>query len=717
MKNLRENIIPTLDLLIPGGKNFHKWEAKSPELIGFIKDSCFFIHKNTLYKTTYIDGKFTRLKFLSLKELNNQLEKRHLSSTKSFPNAKIISSENTDIAIILETDKFSIKLNPDNKTIEVIRILDKEWKNRNYLSPDGDFICTYNNNIWEITPKESFQITFENKSEVQIGEIAHRNEWNINKGVFLSPSRKKVAFYRIDSTNEATYFFPDSFLPLKKQQKCKYPFSGGENPSVTIGITDLITLKTLYLETPSPREYFYAGITWDKNETFLYVTEIERTQQYARLCRYNSKTGELEKILIEERSSKYIEPLHSPLLLYLSQNEKYIVWASRRNGWEHLYLYDYNGKKIRQLTNGKWEITQIIGTDWQNNILYLSTETSPLDQCLYSISLNGLKTRLSPINSVISKIMLCPAKTNIVYEYSAPNYPKRLEWINLPSSKTHLLFKSPKPFFHIQIIKEGEKLQHSLSPQLYVGTIISSDNKTPLYYRLCLPSRFDNQTKYPVIQYVYGGPHIQLIDNSWLNKARGWELYMAEKGYITFTLDPRGSEHRGRSFEQSIFRHLGTPTDKDLITGIEWLRQQSYVDTSKIGIHGWSFGGYMTLRLLMNYPEYFKAGVAGGAVTNWEWYEIMYTERYMQTPEKNPRGYRKTNLTQQAHLLKKPLLLLHGEQDPVVLPQHLYQFLKSCITAGKYPSIFTYPGHKHNIEGKDRVHLFQIITHFFENNL
>ena len=254
-------------------------------------------------------------------------------------------------------------------------------------------------------------------------------------------------------------------------------------------------------------------------------------------------------------------------------------------------------------------------------------------------------------------------------------------------------------------------------PQIETGSIKASDGQTDLYYRLIKPADFDPAKKYPTIIYVYGGPHAHLVDNGWMNGARGWDLYMANQGYILFSLDNRGSQNRGFDFESSTFRQLGVLETEDQVEGIKFLKSQTFVDSERIGVHGWSFGGHMTISMLLRHPDLVKVGVAGGPVVNWAYYEIMYGERYMDTPQTNPEGYEKTNLCNLAPQLKGHLLLIHDDHDSTCVPQHTLSFIQACIKARTYPDLFIYPNHKHNVRGRDRVHLHHKITQYFKDYL
>jgi dipeptidyl-peptidase-4 len=246
---------------------------------------------------------------------------------------------------------------------------------------------------------------------------------------------------------------------------------------------------------------------------------------------------------------------------------------------------------------------------------------------------------------------------------------------------------------------------------------INTDDSTVLYCRMITPPAFSPENKYPVIVYVYGGPHSQLVSNSWLGGAGLFLNYLAQQGYIVFTLDNRGSEDRGREFEQAIFRDLGRVESEDQMAGVRYLMSLPYIDTARIGVTGWSYGGFMTIALMLRYPDVFKVGVCGGPVTDWKYYEIMYGERYMDTPQSNPEGYVSSSLINKAANLQGKLLMIHGTQDPTVVWQQSLDMLNSFIKEGKQVDYFVYPGHGHGVGGKDRVHLNRKMAEYFDKEL
>ena len=412
-------------------------------------------------------------------------------------------------------------------------------------------------------------------------------------------------------------------------------------------------------------------------------------------------------MLIEERHPKYVEP-QSPILFLPWDSHKFI-YQSQRDGFNHLYLYNTEGELLKQLTSGPWLVQDIVGFNRNTKELIIkSTEISPLQSNLYAVNLKNGKRSLIGDPTGVHSAQISGFMRNLPH--------RQCLFAHLPPyHKTDV--HQPEETTGTHTANSQEPLEGFEMPSIEVGTIKAADGKTDLYYRLIKPADFDPAKKYPAIVYVYGGPHAQMITNGWMNDARGWDIYMANKGYILFSLDNRGSSNRGLEFENATFRQLGIEEGKDQVKGVEFLKSQPYVDEERIGVHGWSFGGHMTTALMLRYPEIFKVGVAGGPVIDWGYYEIMYGERYMDTPQANPEGYKQTNLKNLAGNLKGHLLIIHDDHDDTCVPQHTLSFMKACVDARTYPDLFIYPTHKHNVLGRDRVHLHEKITRYFEEYL
>jgi len=338
-------------------------------------------------------------------------------------------------------------------------------------------------------------------------------------------------------------------------------------------------------------------------------------------------------------------------------------------------------------------------------LYYVSTQVSPISKNLYKVNLKTQKISAITTGNSIHYTSINTDGTYVIDNFSSPENPRTIRIIETTGMKSKPLIQSKNPLSNYE--------QSDMS----IFTLKNAEG-TDLYCRLFKPTHFDSTKKYPVVVYWYGGPHAQLILNGWNGGAGDyWFQYMAERGYVVFTIDTRGSANRGKNFEQSIFRIAGDKQMEDLMTGVNYLKKLSYTDSKNMGLFGWSYGGFLTINFMLTYPDVFKAAVAGGPVTDWKFYEIMYTERYMDRPDENPEGYEKTNLSNRINSLKGRLLLIHGMQDNVVLMQHSVNLVKSAVDDNIQIYYMIYPGHEHNVLGKDRVHLYQKVTNYFTHNL
>ena len=569
------------------------------------------------------------------------------------------------------------------------------------------------------------------------GQSVHRNEFGISKGTFWSPKGTLLAFYRMDESMVTQYPLVDITARVGEVNNIRYPMAGMTSHKVQVGIYNPANGRTVYLNTGDPTDRYFTNISWSPDERSLFLIELNRDQNHAKLCQYDAQTGKLMQVLIEERHPKYVEPQQP--IVFLPWDSNKFIYQSQRDGYNHLYLYDLErlhaiqpqeltkeeaeklwntikkagkGKTPTrvagvQLTSGPWLVQSILGFNAKKKeVIIAATKESPLQSNLYKVNIaNG---KLTPIDNGqgVHNAQLSTSGTYLLDNWSAPDVPRAINIASTANGKeTVRLLTAANPF-------EGFKM-----PSVETGTLKAADGKTDLYYRLIKPADFDPTKKYPAIVYVYGGPHAQLIVNNWNYAARGWDLYMANKGYILFTVDNRGSSNRGLEFENCTFRHLGIEEGKDQVKGVEFLQSLPYVDGNRIGVHGWSFGGHMTTALMLRYPDLFKVGVAGGPVIDWGYYEVMYGERYMDTPQTNPEGYKQCNLKNLAPNLKGHLMIIHDDHDDTCVPQHTLSFMKACVDARTYPDLFIYPGHKHNVLGRDRVHLHEKITRYFEDYL
>ncbi|MBO5428243.1 MAG: DPP IV N-terminal domain-containing protein [Prevotella sp.] len=550
---------------------------------------------------------------------------------------------------------------------------------------------------------EPQRVTDDGNRQRVYGEAVHRNEFGINSGIFLSPDKSRFAFYRMDQSMVTDYPQVNTFERVATLEPDAYPMAGMKSHKVTVGVYDIASGKTVWLDLGDVTDRYFTNICWAPDGKTVYLFEVNRDQTDTSLDVYDATTGKKLRALYTEHSDKYVEPQH-PVAFLPWDAGKFILW-SERDGYNHLYLYNTDGKLLRQLTQGKYVDQEIIGfCPKTKSVIIRSNELHPLQSNIFALSMNGKRTLLDNGKGVHRGI-LSDDGTQLVDVYSTPDIPRSYDIINTVKKTRKEYFTAPDPW-------EGYAV-----PTYKSGSIKAADGVTDLYYRLVLPSDFDETKKYPTVVYVYGGPHAHNVDASWHWASRSWETYMAQKGYVLFILDNRGSENRGRDFEQATFRNLGQEEMKDQMKGVEFLKSLPYVDMDRLGVHGWSFGGFMTTSLMTTYPDVFKVGVAGGPVIDWKWYEVMYGERYMDTPESNPEGYARTSLLAKAKNLKGKLQIIIGMNDPTVVPQHALQFLDACIKAGTQPDFFVYPGEGHNMMGHSSVHLHERITQYFEDYL
>jgi len=558
---------------------------------------------------------------------------------------------------------------------------------------------------------EEQQLTTDGSRDIVYGQAVHRNEFGIEEGLFWSPDGQRLAFYRMDQSMVADYPQVNIDAHMAQMVPDKYPMVGMTSHEVTIGIYDLNTKKTIYLKTPLSTDeewapVYFSNIAWSPDAKNIYLQELNRDQNDCRLVCYDAVTGKRSEVLCRETNEKYVEPLNP--ILFLPWNDKQFILQSRRDGYNHLYLYSTKGECVKQLTKGEWEVIEVIGFNVKNrSIIISSNESNPLQRNLYAVDTKtDRRTSLDNCKGV-HRGSLSRTGALLVDNYSTPTVPRVVNLVALQGKKvkTHNLLTAPNPW-------EGYQ-----TPIFECGSIKAADGVTDLYWRMVKPADFDPAKKYPTVVYVYGGPHAHNVEASWHWYSRSWETYMAQKGYIIFVLDNRGSQYRGLAFEQATFRQLGQVEMLDQMKGVDFLRSLPYIDMNRLGVHGWSFGGFMTISLMTNYPDVFKVGVAGGPVIDWRWYEVMYGERYMDTQETNTEGYEKISLINKAKNLKGKLQIIIGYNDPTVVPQHALAFLKACVEAGTQPDFFVYPGEGHNMMGHASVHLHERITQYFEDYL
>ena len=686
---------PTLEDLIPGGETYRY--AENLYGLQWWGDECIKPGIDTLF---VINPKTGKEKTITTREIVNKvLEENQSGKLQHFHSVSFPWSDKEQMLIKLP-GKY-IVYDFKNNHIVSTTALKKEAANQDYCTTTGNVAYTVGNNLYI----NENAITDESEGVV-CGQSVHRNEFGISKGTFWSPKGNLLAFYRMDESMVTQYPLVDITQRIAEVNNIRYPMAGMTSHLVTIGIHNPSNGKTLYLKAGDPTDRYFTNISWAPDEKSLYLIELNRDQNHAKLCQYNAETGELMATLFEETHPKYVEPQQP--IVFLPWDATKFIYQSQRDGFNHLYLYDTTGKLIRQLTEGKWLVSDILGfNEKKKEVLFSANDATGRNNFSVNIRTGERSLPFSMYTTTegVHNAIASNSGRYVIDNYSTPTLPRKIDIIDTQTGKSVNLLTAANPFL-------GFKM-----PVIETGTIKAADGVTDIYYRLIKPADMDPNKKYPAIVYVYGGPHAQMVTGGWQNGARGWDIYMANKGYIMFTIDNRGSSNRGLEFENVTFRHLGIEEGKDQVKGVEYLQSLPYVDGNRIGVHGWSFGGHMTTALLLRYPEIFKVGVAGGPVIDWAYYEIMYGERYMDTPQSNPEGYEQCNLKNLAGNLKGHLLIIHDDHDDTCVPQHTLSFMKACIDARTYPDLFIYPGHKHNVMGRDRIHLHEKITRYFEDNL
>ena len=593
-----------------------------------------------------------------------------------------------------------------SNTIEKWHKLPKYSENIHFNKGYTQVSYTINNNLFTQTiDTENLNITSFDNENIVAGQSVSRNEFGIEEGQFWSSKDKYLAFYQKDESNVTDYPFINPDAIPTTYYTVKYPMAGQLSEKTSVGVYNASSKEVTYLKTDTNFAYV-TNVSWSLDDKFILVALLNRGQDHYKMCAYNPDNGELLYELFEEKSDSWLEPHHAPFFIPGTDNE--FLWFSDHTGYNHIYRYNAKGKLLNAVTKGDYVVTKLISYKQSSKEIFyqrIGDKGDELNFYVYKKGLKGKKSIKLTKEEGVHNVLISSDGNFAIDNYSASDVPRQIDVIDIKSDKINHILTAENPLANVEV------------GTTEIVTIKAADGKTDLYGRLIKPSNFDANKKYPVLVYVYGGPRAQLINNSWLNAASLWMHQLASEGYIVFTLDNRGSENRGRDFEHVIYRDLGTNEIEDQMKGVEYLKAQSFVDTTKMAVNGWSFGGYMTISLMLKKPGTFDVGVAGGPVTNWRLYEIMYGERYMDTPQENPEGYENTTLANYVDNLEGKLLMIHGEQDDVVLPQHADQLLKAFIKAEKQTDFFLYPTHHHNVYGIDRAHLFEKILGYIKQNL
>lgn len=733
----------TLNDVIPGGDNYFNLVPKSMPGLQWWGDICVRTDIENIKKIDTKSGKESIL--VTLEEINEALKNGempykltgHIKPLRTLMAASLPWGDRNVITFTQYDDrtpgqKYMIWYDFSKKKIVNLFNLQGEGPtNFDFCKENGYMAYTIGNDLYvahegDFSSMVNPKVTGDQQQEKDVvyGQAVHRNEFGIMKGTFWSPKGTYLAFYRMDQSMVTDYPQVNTTARIAELVPDKYPMAGMTSHKVTVGIYNVKDGKTIYLQAGDPTDRYFTNISWGPDEKSVFVIELNRDQNHAQLVQYDAVSGQKIGVLYEEKHARYVEPQHP--LIFLPWDDSQFIYQTQRNGFNHLFLMDTKTKlkgewktgkdsedqyceylKAIPLTEGNWLVQDVLGFNTsRKEIIIASTEISPLQTNIFSLNVKNGKRTLIGMEDGTHQAKLSASGTYLIDYFTSNNVPREISILPTTGKKGTTLFTATDP------LKENYNL-----PEITVGTIKAADGETDLYYRLIKPVNFDPNKKYPAIIYVYGGPHAQMIHNTRFYDARGWDLYMAQQGYVMLTVDNRGSDNRGIKFENCTFRHLGTEEMKDQVQGAKFLQSLPYVDADKIGVHGWSFGGFMTTNLMLTYPDIFKVGVAGGPVIDWQFYEVMYGERYMDTPQANPEGYKESNLRLKAGNLKGRLEVIIGGMDPTCVPQHSISFLRACIDAGTHPDFFIYPEDGHNMMGRDRVHLHEHITRYFLDHL
>lgn len=704
----------TINDLIPGGSTYYAHSYPATKHLAWWGDTCIELgidqcqNINTPIGAGDADSE---LNTLTLKNINAILSANGRKTINHFYNASFPYAEKP--CILIDRDREQTLIDWVNKQVVWKADLPLKAHNEDWNKNSQSTAYTIDHNLFVLTADgKTHQVSADGSIDFTYGETVHRDEFGISKGTYWNPDGTLLAFYKMNQSMVSKYPQVNITFPSDAQEgesRCAqlspdpYPMAGETSHKVYVGIFNPQTDKTIYLNTGDPTDRYFTNIAWSPDGTRLYLIELNRDQNHGSLDEYDAQTGEKLRTLFTENNDKYFEPVH-PIQFLPWDNTKFI-YQTRRDGYNHIYIYNVAGKLIKQLTTGKFEVMDVLGFNTKaKTIIYTSNEQNPLQKNIFSVNMKGKRTLLGN-DTGWHNATLSESGKYFTDNYSSPLIPRNIDVVSTEDGTATNILSAADPWASYQV------------PEIKTGTIKAADSVTDLYYRLILPTDFDPNKKYPAVVYVYGGPHAHNIDATRNWGARGWDIWMAQQGYVMFCLDNRGSEHRGLDFEQATFRQLGVEEMKDQLKGVEFLKSLPYVDGDRLGVHGWSFGGFMTTSLMTTYPDVFKVGVAGGPVIDWHFYEVMYGERYMDTPQSNPEGYESTSLLNKAKNLKGRLMVIYGGNDPVCVPQHTLSFMRACIDANTYPDLFTYPGDGHNMMGTDRIHLHNVITRYFEDHL
>ncbi len=661
-----------------------------------------YVFDNTLKTAT---GNDSSKDLLTLDALNELLKSAGERTLPAFPPVEFTS--NNLFTFQAMANVYSVDLQA--KQLKTILKIDKAAENVDIEKLTKRVAYTKGNNLYVLSGEHVQAVSDESNEDIVYGQAAHRSEFGITKGTFWSPAGNLLAFYRVDQTMVTDYPLVNINTRIAEATPIKYPMAGMTSHQATVGIYNPESGKIVYLNTRkdtslAEKESYLTNITWSPDEKYIYIAKLNRGQNHMQLNCYDVATGNFVKTLFEEHHAKYVEPLFGLYFLPGKNNE--FLYLSQRDGFMHIYHYTTDGKLIKQVTAGEWVVKNMAGFNEKGTaVFFYATKESPLETHLYSVEIKTGKIERITRQKGTHTVVMNDKGDLFLDTYTSRSVPVEHLLLDRKGNTISTIHTAANP------------LKDYRMPEMEILTVKSADGQTDLYGRLIKPANFDATKKYPVVVYVYGGPHSQLINESWMGGANLYFLFLAQQGYVVWTLDSRGSANRGFAFESAIHRRLGEAECADQMKGVDYLKTLPFVDANRIAVDGWSYGGFMSISLKLRYPGVFKVATAGGPVVDWKWYEIMYGERYAGNPNDNKEGYASSSVLGYVKNLQGKLLVIHGAQDPTVVWQNSLCFLDACIKQKKQVDYFVYPNHEHNVRGMDRIHLYEKLYNYYQDNL
>lgn len=640
---------------------------------------------------------------VSLQFLNTTLMSLEMEGTSGFPEIKWIDGNSFYFWIEHNIVKYDL----NSQTPAIMHRLPADIDTTNCkLSPNLTYAAYVQENDLYLSSKQETgkRITYDGSYNVTNGLPASRNEFGIETGIFWAPNSEMIAFYHEDLSDVTDYPLLNIETKPATIEYIKYPMAGGKSQRVKIGVYDITTDRAIWLKTDGEEYQYLTSVTWGPNSEYIYAAHLNRDQNHLQLKKYDALTGELLNTLFEEKNDRYVEPEHP--LYFIPNHPDRFLWFSERDGWNHLYEYNTGGKLIKQITYGEWVVTKLNGFDAAGENLFITaTKESPIERHFYKVNLSNNELTKYTSGDGTHTVQLHKTGFYFIDEYNSLKVPNETRIIDYKGNIVSVIQKAGNPWEEYSV---GDT-------ELFT---IKSESNDDLYSRMIYPPDFTKDNNYPVIIYVYGGPHVQKVTHEFIvDKYQIWFRLMAQKGYLIFTLDNHGSPYRGLEFEQTTFRQLGEVELRDQLTGLKHLKSLPYIDTNRIGVYGWSYGGFMATNLMLRSNDQIKVGVAGGPVIDWQYYEVMYTERYMDTPQANPEGYKNSNLLNYIENLNGKLLMMHGTSDPTVVWQNSLLFADKAVELNIPLDYFPYYGHGHHVLKREGIHLYDKITNYFLENL